>query len=160
MEDYNINVYMYLLWLSKKYIAESIKKYQNKSSKATNHNKLYYTIDYHMFTFTQLFYTIHERLKKQYPKDHQKIKDFFNSRGGAVNRLANNLKHGDTMLNSLEIFKVNFDKRRKVTSTKHQTDRTINDPQNEKLKNKHLSRIFEQADIELVKFCKENNYKF
>lgn len=154
---------MYLLFLSKKYIVESIKGYQKESAKTRNYHKLYYTIDYHMFVFTQLLYTIHERLKRKYPKDRQKIKKFFKSKSnivGAVNQLANNLKHDDTKLNSEEIFNVTLGKHNKVIDVKHQIDRVINDKKNKILKNKSLSKIFEQADIEVVKFCTKNNYKF
>jgi len=161
MKDYNINVYMYLLLLSRKYIIKAIKKYQKRSSMAKDYHKLYYTIDYHMFTFTQILYAISERLKKEYPKDYLKLKKFFKSKTvGAVTQLANNLKHDDTKLNSKEIFNISLGKHNKVTNIKRQIDRSINDKKNKILKNRNLSQIFEQADIELVEFLKENNYKF
>ena len=74
-ENRKINVYMYFLLLSKNCIEEAVKKHKSHS-KNKNYYNLPYTIDYHMFAFTQLLYTLKERLKKRILKTQRKLKIF------------------------------------------------------------------------------------
>jgi hypothetical protein len=166
MTKNEINKFIYLLFLSKNFIRQALNDYNLNHESATKDedHKLHYTIDYHMYSFTQLLYTIRERLKNEYPKEGEIIKKYFGSKTnniGAINKLANALKHNSTYFTDQQNIEIVLDESNAVLSVDaSRNDRTIHDEFDDRLKNKKLSSMFEEAYTELVQFCEERNYEF
>ena len=174
----NLNIYVFLLKLSKDYIKQSIDDYENRKHLAIltdDYHKLYYAINYHMFTSSQLMYCIYERLEIDYPSNKKEIEKFFKRSGNAVYSviiIANNIKHGQFDLTPIESITVEVDdysKPIKVTHHKAVRILTTNEKnnkeielllENKKLKGEKISQIFEKSYEELVSFLDLNKYEY
>jgi len=169
---------MFLLKLAKEYIKESIDNFEDKKNitpMPEDYHKLHYSIDYHIFTFSQLMYCIFERLESDYPGDKKEIEKFFKKKGSAIYGtiiIANNIKHGELDLAPIEAITVQVDRYDKpIKVTRHKADRilTVNDKNNTKLElsleNKELkgakiSKIFEKSYEELINFLDLKKYDY
>jgi len=163
-----INVYMYLLELSREYISSAINEYDNNSGK--NGYEEYYKIDYHIFAFTQLLYTIKERLKTEYVTDKKEIEQFFSESPNSttiLKDLANALKHKNGInLGAVACFDIelnSINKSSKVKSVK--SDRMVcsyckSINIDHALKGVTLSELIEKVFIEVKEFLDDKKYDY
>lgn len=174
----NLNIYLFLLKLAKEYIKESIDNFEDRKNLTPmpdDYNRLYYSINYHMFAFSQLMYCIFERLNSDYSSDKKEIEKFFKESRSAVYStiiIANNIKHGKFDLTPLEAITIQVDEYPKpVKVIKHRADRvlTVNDKnskelelllENKKLKGAEISKIFEKSYEELIFFLDLKKYGY
>lgn len=172
----HLNIYVFLLKLAKEYIKESIDNFENRKNLMliqNDYDRLHYSINYHMFAFSQLMYCIFERLKSDYPSDKKEIEKFFNKSGSAVYStiiIANNIKHGKFDLTAVEAITIHVDQYHKpIKVIKHRADRvlTVNDKnskklelllENKKLKGSEIGKIFEKSYEELIIFLDLKKY--
>jgi hypothetical protein len=105
-----INEYLYLLEISLEHIKKTEKEFNEKQDK-DDFNYLYFNHYYHIFSFTQIFYSLQERLfwKKYNTINKKKLKaikpniieNFFNGK----RNISNQLKHclGNDLIHHIQI---------------------------------------------------------
>jgi hypothetical protein len=101
MARYSVNDFMVLLKLS----LAQIKYYHNKYNKKPGNHKYKNKLDYHIFSFTQIAFAVHERVKLDYFESWEtKGKPFFEkdikpkkTEIGIIIDIANKYKHKDSL---------------------------------------------------------------
>jgi len=173
MINNRINEYVYLLKLSKDFFVQSLDEYNSKKQKIelSEYHRLYYHRKYHVFAYSQLMYTLYERLKSESATNQKhNIEGLFrNSEKSTVRKVcslfANMVKHSkqknSVNISPIQRIKINFTTSKVDVGPEGLTLTSLEDSHimHPDLLNVDLLSLVEESYNELLVFLKNEGYE-